>query len=49
MWEENQEIHASSVGACVAGLKSAKRIEGIEVPDALIARGELTLRIMMPR
>lgn len=49
MWEENQEIHASSVGACVAGLKSAKRIPGIDVPDALIERGELTLRIMMPR
>ncbi len=49
MWEENQEIHASSVGACVAGLKSIARISGIEVPQALIDKGELTLRIMMPR
>src|SRR3989344_6547491 len=25
MWEEDQEIHASSVGACVAGLKKISR------------------------
>ncbi len=49
MWEENQEIHASSVGACVAGLKSVRRIHGIDVPESLIRKGEMTLRIMMPR
>src|SRR3989338_6673111 len=49
MWEENSEIHASSVGACVAGLTYARHISGIEVPDQLIKRGELTLRLMMPR
>ena len=26
MWEEAEELHASSVGACVAGLKSIQRI-----------------------
>ena len=49
MWEENQEIHASSVGACVAGLISVRRVEGIDVPERLIKRGELTLHLMMPR
>ena len=49
MWEENQEIHASSVGACVAGLKYARHIAGVDVPENLIKRGELTLRLMMPR
>lgn len=49
MWEENQEIHSSSVGACVAGLKMAKHINGIDVPDDLIALGEQILRAMMPR
>jgi GH15 family glucan-1,4-alpha-glucosidase len=49
MWEENQEIHASSVGACVAGLKMAKHIEGIDVPDDLIALGEQVLRAVLPR
>lgn len=49
MWEENQELHASSVGACVAGLTWASYIEGIEVPDALIQKGEQTLRRILPR
>lgn len=49
MWEENQELHASSVGACVAGLTYAKFIEGLEVPEALIKKGEETLRKMLPR
>jgi len=49
MWEENQEIHASSVGACLAGLKAIRRVTGIEVPDELILRGEVVLRAMLPR
>src|SRR3989344_2177483 len=49
MWEENQEIHASSVGACVAGLKMARHIEGVEVPEDLIVKGEAVLRKMLPR
>lgn len=49
MWEENQEIHASSVGACVAGLKMAKHVEGVEVPEDLILLGEQILRAMLPR
>lgn len=39
VWEEWEEIHASSLGACVAGLKSIK-VVGIHVPDELIIRGE---------
>jgi phosphorylase kinase alpha/beta subunit len=49
MWEENQEIHASSVGACVAGLESIKNIEGIEVPEKLLEKGKEVLRKMLPR
>ena len=49
MWEENQEIHASSVGACVAGLKMAKNIRGINVPDELIENGKNALAFMLPR
>ena len=49
MWEENQEIHASSVGACVAGLKMARHIDGVEVPDDLIALGEQVLHAILPR
>ncbi len=49
MWEEDEEIHASSVGACVAGLKSIKRIPGIEVSSDLIKKGEETLKKLLPR
>ncbi len=49
MWEENEEVHASSVGACVAGLKSIKRLTKIEVPDELIRKGEETLNKLLPR
>ncbi|MBN1157122.1 glycoside hydrolase family 15 [Candidatus Woesearchaeota archaeon] len=47
MWEENDEVHASSVGACVAGLKA---IDGIvPVKKELIAKGEHALNALLPR
>ena len=49
MWEENQELHASSIGACLAGLMMAKNIDGIEVPGALIEAGRNTLHTVLPR
>lgn len=49
MWEENEEIHASSVGACVAGLISVRKIPGIQVPLELIRNGKLTLNHLLPR
>ena len=49
MWEEDQEIHASSVGACLAGLESVKRVHDIEVPEALLKKGRETLARMLPR
>jgi phosphorylase kinase alpha/beta subunit len=49
MWEENEEVHASSVGACVAGLRSVTRIPGIDVPDELMVKGEETLLSLLPR
>lgn len=49
MWEENEEIHASSVGACVAGLKMIKNLKGIEVPKELIEKGKETLEKLLPR
>ncbi|MCC2685094.1 MAG: glycoside hydrolase family 15 [Paenibacillaceae bacterium] len=47
MWEENREVHASSVGACVAGLKAVKML--VNVPESLIAQGEETLNRLLPR
>jgi GH15 family glucan-1,4-alpha-glucosidase len=49
IWEEDQEIHASSVGACLAGLEMAKHIQGIEVPEDLLERGRATLHAILPR
>lgn len=47
MWEENEEVHASSVGACVAGLKAISKI--VHVPQELIDKGQETLNILLPR
>jgi len=49
IWEENQEVHASFVGACVAALKKAQQVEWLTVPPEAIARGEEALRALLPR
>lgn len=49
MWEESEEVHASSVGACVAGLKAMGKIDGIRVPQKLIESGEKALQQLLPR
>jgi len=46
MWEENEEVHASSVGACVAGLARISRY--VTVPEELIRKGEKALNAMLP-
>jgi len=47
MWEENEEVHASSIGACVAGLNKIKNI--VDVPSGLIAKGKEALNKLLPR
>jgi GH15 family glucan-1,4-alpha-glucosidase len=47
MWEENEEVHASSVGACVAGLKKISKI--VDVPYPLIQKGIEALNFLLPR
>ncbi len=47
MWEENMEVHASSIGACVAGLNAVKIL--VNVNDDLIKKGEEALRNLLPR
>ncbi|QQS38857.1 glycoside hydrolase family 15 [Candidatus Woesebacteria bacterium] len=49
MWEEEEELHASSVGACVAGLKSISQVSTIAVPVLLIKKGEDALNNLLPR
>ena len=47
MWEEKMEIHASSIGACVAGLNAVKML--VNVNEDMITKGEETLRFLLPR
>ena len=47
MWEESEEIHASSIGACVAGLKKISKI--VYVKNDLIKKGQDALNKLLPR
>lgn len=49
MWEENEEIHASSVGACVAGLQKISDVKGINVDSELLIKGLGVLSSLLPR
>lgn len=49
MWEEDEEVHASSIGACVAGLISINELSNITVPEYLIVEGLNTLSNILPR
>ena len=47
MWEEAEELHASSIGACVAGLKKMQSI--VDVNPSIIKKGEAALKKLLPK
>lgn len=50
IWEEREELHASSVGACLAGLIEIKgALPGINVPERAIDEGKKALERLLPR
>lgn len=49
IWEENQEVRASSIGSVVRALKEASKLSYITIPDGMIERGEAALRSLLPR
>jgi phosphorylase kinase alpha/beta subunit len=49
MWEEAEEIHASSIGAVLAGLMRWKEVGGMEVDQDAIDRGQAALEKLLPR
>jgi phosphorylase kinase alpha/beta subunit len=49
IWEENLEVHASSVGSVVTALKKAQQIPWLSVPAWDIQKGEEMLRSLLPR
>lgn len=48
IWEEWEEVHASSVGACLGGLL-AIREHGFDVPQSYIDQGRRALDHLLPR
>lgn len=49
MWEEAEEVHASSIGAVLAGLKKWQEIGGMDVDQDAIDRGQAALDALLPR
>jgi GH15 family glucan-1,4-alpha-glucosidase len=49
IWEENQEVRASSIGAVVRALKTAKELSYVSIPEGMIENGERALRELLPR
>ena len=49
MWGEYEEVHASSIGACVAGLKKISQLQNITIPEGVIEKGENALQKFLPR
>lgn len=49
IWEENMEVHASSIGSVVAALKKATQLPWLTVPVDAIENGEAALRALLPR
>ncbi|MBU1198263.1 MAG: glycoside hydrolase family 15 [Nanoarchaeota archaeon] len=47
MWENEEETHASSIGACLAGLIKIRRY--VNVPDHMIEQGRKSLNHLLPR
>lgn len=47
IWEENRELHASSIGACVAGLRELTPF--FEVDEGVIEHGVEALEKLLPR
>jgi len=47
VWENDEEVHASSIGACIAGLEAVKGI--LDVPQQLIDQGRAALNALLPR
>jgi phosphorylase kinase alpha/beta subunit len=49
MWEEAEEVHASSIGAVLAGLKKWQAVGGMDVDQDAIDRGQAALDALLPR
>jgi len=50
IWEESEELHASSIGAIVSGLRSLELLNGFDfiIPNNMITNGEKVLFNLLP-
>jgi GH15 family glucan-1,4-alpha-glucosidase len=49
IWEENQEVRASSIGAVVRALMCASQLPYVTIPEGMIEKGRDALRALLPR
>ncbi len=49
VWEEGEEVHASSVGAVLAGLSKVKDLDFVRVPEEMVQNGQNALNFLLPR
>lgn len=49
IWEENQEVRASSIGAVVRALTTAQALPYVTIPEGAIEKGKESLRRLLPR
>lgn len=49
IWEEYAEVHASSLGSCVAGLTQAAKLEYVTLPKGVLENGREALANLLPR
>jgi len=49
VWEENEEVHASSIAPTVAALRKIDALPFIEVPEGMLPHGEQALKQLLPR
>jgi phosphorylase kinase alpha/beta subunit len=49
IWEENQEVRASSIGSVVRAVTEASKLPYVTVPEGMIEKGKQALRELLPR
>lgn len=49
IWEENQEVRASSIGSVVCALTEASKLPFVTIPEGMIEKGKDALRALLPR
>ena len=49
IWEEDLEVHASSIASVLAALEKVKKVAWLVVPEEMVKKGEQALHSILPR